>query len=544
VVNPPPASDNLIANPSVETSNPANPATPDKWLNNSWGTNTSQFTYQTGGHSGAKSIRAQISSYSSGDAKWYFSPVNVAANKSYTYSDYYQANVGTEVVAQIEDTSGGISYMYLGAVAANTSWTPYTATFTTPANARQVTIFHLIAGIGYLTIDDASLTLTPPPPVQTDVIPNNSLETATPGSPDMPLNWSKNNWGSNTAKFEYLNEGHSGNRSVKVTVSNYTDGDAKWYFNPLNTFQPGKMYRFSVWYKTNTIPHAVAMFLKANGTEQYFGMPNPQPNGTGDWQFYSDTFTVPLDAVAVSAFLFMPNNGWLQTDDYSITDYQPVGWNRPLVTLTFDDGYEDNVKTVLPVLNQYGFKSTQCYETMDVEGNQSAINDVKTFYNSGHEICAHTVTHPMLTKIPMSQVTYELTHSQQVLQGIIGKPVTTFASPFGDYNQAVNTEIAKYFRSHRTVDEGFNSKDNFDIYRLRVQNMTPTTSLAQVQAWIDQAKATNTWLILVYHRVADSNLDPFDTYTNDFKLQMQAISQSGVTVKTWSDALDEVTAQL
>ena len=544
VSNPPPVSDNLVANPSVETPNASNPNAPDKWSSNNWGTNTVQYSYVSGGHSGSKSVKAQITSYSSGDAKWYFNPVSVEANKSYTFSDYYQSSINTEIVAQIEDAGGNLTYAYLGAAAANSSWTPYSVTFTTPATARQVTVFHLIAGVGYLAIDDASLMLTPPPPPQTDVIPNNSLEYAAPGNPDMPIDWTKSNWGTNTAKFEYLNEGHTGNRSVKVTVSNYTDGDAKWYFEPLSTFQPGKMYRFSVWYKTNTIPHAVAMFLKADGTEQYFGMPNPQPNGTGDWQFYSDTFTVPLDAVAASAFLFMPGNGWVQTDDYSITDYQPVGWNRPLVTLTFDDGYEDNVTTVLPVLNQYGFKSTQCYETMDVEGNQSAINDVKTFYNSGHEICAHTVTHPMLTQIPMSQVTYELTHSQQVLENIIGAPVRDFASPYGDYNKVVDTEIAKYFRSHRTVDEGFNSKDNFDIYRLRVQNMTPTTSLEQVKAWLDQAKATNTWLILVYHRVADSELDPFDTYTKDFKLQMQALSQSGLTVKTWSDALDEVTAQL
>ena len=28
------------------------------------------------------------------------------------------------------------------------------------------------------------------------------------------------------------------------------------------------------------------------------------------------------------------------------------------------------------------------------------------------------------------------------------------------YNASVNTEIAQYFQSHRTTDEGFNSKDN------------------------------------------------------------------------------------
>jgi len=110
----------------------------------------------------------------------------------------------------------------------------------------------------------------------------------------------------------------------------------------------------------------------------------------------------------------------------------------------------------------------------------------------------------------------------------------------------VNTELKKYYRSHRTVDEGFNSKDNFDLYRIRVQNMTNTTSLAQYQAWLDQAKATNTWLVLVYHRVPVTGevADQFDTPFADFTPQMDALVASGITVKTYDAALDELTAQL
>ncbi len=539
----PPSSDNLIANPSVETPNPSNSSTPSQWQTNGWGTNTAQYSYLNSGHNSGHSVKTQITSYTSGDAKWAFTPVNVSPNTSYTYADYYQSSVDTEVVVAFTDTAGNTTFASLGAVPASIDWSIFTNSFTTPSNVKQLTVYHFLAKVGSLTIDDANLIVTPAIP-QNGIVPNNSLETPAPANPTAPALWTKGNWGTNTPKFEYMNDGHTGSHSVKVTVSNYTDGDAKWYFNPITTLTPGKMYRLSLWYKTNTIPHVVAMFNMKDGTTKFFGMPNPFPNGTTDWQFYSDTFQVPIGAVSVSAFMFMPANGWVQTDDYSISDYTPTGWNRPLVTLTFDDGYEDNVTTVLPVLAQYGFKTTQCYETMDVEGDQQAINNVKAFYNAGHEICAHTVTHPFLTKVSATQLTYELTHSQQVLQNITGKPVTDFASPYGDYNQTVNTEIAKYFRSHRTVDEGFNSKDNFSIYRLRVQNMTPTTTLAQYQYWLDTAKATNTWLILVYHRVASSGLDPFDTYASDFKLQMQALSQSGITVETWNDALNEVVPQL
>jgi peptidoglycan/xylan/chitin deacetylase (PgdA/CDA1 family) len=332
-----------------------------------------------------------------------------------------------------------------------------------------------------------------------------------------------------------------------VSVSNYTDGDAKWYFNPTTTLQKGKQYRFTTWYKSNVIPKAVAMFVKADGTEQYFGMPNPQPpaNSATVWQKYTETFSVPQDAVSTSVFLFANQNGWVQTDDYSITDYTPTPFTRSLLSLTFDDGFEENVTNALPVLNQKGFKTTQCFASSFIENDPVQANtNVMAFFQSGHEICSHTVTHPFLTAQTPANLTYELQHSQQYLQSVIGQPVKNFASPYGDYNAAVNTEIKKYYRSHRTVDEGYNSKDNFDLYRVRVQNILSSTTAAQVNAWVQQAQTDKTWLVLVYHRVSDTDPGPFDSKIADFKAQMDAIQASGITIKTYDTALDELTAQL
>ena len=165
------------------------------------------------------------------------------------------------------------------------------------------------------------------------------------------------------------------------------------------------------------------------------------------------------------------------------------------------------------------------------------------FHNSGHEICSHTVSHPFLTTLTPTQLVFELQHSKQVLETVTGQPVRNFASPYGDYSQSVNNEIRNYYQSHRTVDEGYNSKDNFDAYRLRVQNIFNTTTVGELQAWINQAKATNTWLILVYHRVA-ADAGRYDSYPADFAAQLNVINQSGITVKTYNDALNEIVPQL
>jgi len=540
------AADNLIANPSVETGN----TQPTNWQTNKWGQLNATFTYKKNeGYQSSRSVRVDVSNYKDGDAKWYFDAVNVQANTTYTFSDFYRSSVATKAVAVSYDAAGTPTYFDIAVnqAVSTTNWKQLTGKIKTLASTKKLSVFHVIEKNGWLQIDSASLTkdestTPPPPPPPTTLVPNPSLEQSS-GNPAKPTSWLTNSWGTNTPKFEYLSEGHTGNKSVKVTVNNYQDGDAKWYFEP-QALERGKDYRFSTWYKTNTTPNVVVWYTKDDGTDQYFGLPRPEPNGTTNWQFYSDTFSVPQDAAAVSVFFFINSNGWVQTDDYSIEPHQFTGFNRPLVTLTFDDGFEENVNTVLPKLNAANIKSTQCYATEFIEGIPGQPQNVLAFKNSGHEICSHTVSHPPLTSLPLNQLTYELTHSKQYLESVIGTSVTNFASPYGDYNAAVNNEIKKYYRSHRTVDEGYNSIDNFNPYRIRVQNMLATTTLAEFQSWLNKAKADKTWLVLVYHRVTPGTPGEFDTAESDFVKQLNAVVASGLTVKTYNAALDELMPQL
>jgi peptidoglycan/xylan/chitin deacetylase (PgdA/CDA1 family) len=557
---------NLVANPSVETGNSGNTA-PANWLSDKWGTNTATLTYKTnGGYNSARSTYINMTKYTSGDAKWYFEPITVTAGTTYTFSEAYQSSVATSLVAMSLDASNKESYFDVATSvpASASAWKTITYSVKAPTGSKKLTVFHLIQKVGWLQTDNFSLQApdggTTPPPVDPPVtpptnppanslVPNFSVETQNTSNANLPKDWEHSNWGTNTPKYEYLKtDGHDGTKSVKVTISKYTDGDAKWVYTP-QALTRGADYRFTTWYKTNTVPHVVAQYIKDDGSEDYFGLPDPEPaaNAATAWQQYSDVFSVPQDVKSVSLFMFISNVGWVQTDDYHVAPYTYTGFNRGLVSLTFDDGFEDNITTAMPVLKKYGFKTTQCFATEYVEGNQTAINEVKQIAADGHEVCAHTVTHPWLTQSTPAQLTNELQHSQQFLQSITGQQVKDFASPYGDYNAAVNTEIKKYFNAHRTTDEGFNSKDNLNPYRLRVQNMGPHTTQAQFQGWVNKAKADHTWLILIYHVVTNDPAlltdEEFNTPTADFNTQMAWLAQSGVTVSRWDSALAEVKAQ-
>jgi len=159
----------------------------------------------------------------------------------------------------------------------------------------------------------------------------------------------------------------------------------------------------------------------------------------------------------------------------------------------------------------------------------------------GWEIGSHTVTHPYLatsdasdgqpnTLLP-AQVTQELTQSKADLTAH-GLNVKSFSSPYGDYNNAVHAQIAKYYASHRGfADIGQNDWPYSDtlLYDFPVQTgVTP----AQVKAQIDQAVADKTWLILTFHDIQQNpSSDP-----NDYEYGTTQLNEIAAYVKQKQDA--------
>jgi peptidoglycan/xylan/chitin deacetylase (PgdA/CDA1 family) len=373
-------------------------------------------------------------------------------------------------------------------------------------------------------------------------VPNSSLEQKDSATGN-PVSWNSDRWGTNKATFSYLTTGHTGTRSVKVQMTSYTDGDAKWYCSP-QSIPGGQTYRFADFYKSDVTTLVVVLVITNSGTEEYFGLRNA-PAST-EWREYSDTFVIPDDAASVSMLHVITSIGYLTTDDYSVSPYTPSGFNRALLTLTFDDGWEDNYTTVLPALNTYGFKITQylCTQYLTDEYSGSELYKILAFAQAGHEIGSHSVTHPFLTQVSSSELSYELSYSKTYLESIFGTgSISSFATPYGDYNDTVISAIKQYYGSHRSVDVGYNYKDNFDIYDIRVQNMTNTTTLAEVQEWIETAKAGNYWLVIVYHRVA-TDPEQYDTTPANFNAQLALMSSEGITVLPMRDALAEILPQL
>jgi peptidoglycan/xylan/chitin deacetylase (PgdA/CDA1 family) len=405
----------------------------------------------------------------------------------------------------------------------------YSGTLTIQSNATEKTKTVVLTGRGM---------------AQTVIsILNPSVETGDSNN-TLPLGWSTNSWGSITAQFTYqLNEGHTGNRSIRVDVTAYAEGDAKWMFEPVQ-LEPGKDYIFSNWYKSNVDTEVILAVTNTEGVVEYYDLSFAPKSET--WTKYEAPFTMPKNGVKVSVYHVIKQIGWLITDDYQIAHYYYEGFNRGMVTITFDDGWEENPETVLPVMKQYGFKSTQYYTTTFIKDepwqpHPWAKNRIQLFIDDGHEIGSHSVTHPFLTTVTEQKLIQELAESKQYLESFFGVPIRHFATPYGIYNTFVKDKAMEYYETHRTVDVGYNSKDNLDYSRLKNMCVLLTTTIDEFEEWVNKAKEENLWLIILYHRVGgQSALTINDTTPEKFAEQMQLIQNYGIDVVTISEALEKI----
>jgi glucose/arabinose dehydrogenase len=294
---PPPVATNLILNPSVETAGTG--TLPQNWQSNKWGTNTTTFTYPAAAQDGAKGVSITMTGRSSGDAKWFFNDVNVTPGTAYTFTNYYQSNVITELVVRYTTAAGAVSYVSLGNVPVSATWAQNTKTITPPTGTAKMTVFHLINKNGNLTVDNYYLsdgTITPPP--QTNLIANGFMETANGAN---PASWTPTTIGGITTTFTYPTVGVDGGKAAGIAITNYpsgADGNARWQFAEVPISQ-GIEYTYQGYYKGSTISDIIGRYTFADGSEHYFGLKKEIPAAT-NWTSVTGTFVGPVNVVSVT----------------------------------------------------------------------------------------------------------------------------------------------------------------------------------------------------------------------------------------------------
>lgn len=116
------------------------------------------------------------------------------------------------------------------------------------------------------------------------------------------------------------------------------------------------------------------------------------------------------------------------------------------ITFSYDDGTVQDVR-LIEIFNKYNLKATfnlnsellglpnslVCGDGIVVDHTKNKAEDVKYIYD-GHEVAAHTLTHPYLPATPDDEVVRQIEEDRVKLSEIVGYEVRGMAYPCGEPN--------------------------------------------------------------------------------------------------------------
>jgi peptidoglycan/xylan/chitin deacetylase (PgdA/CDA1 family) len=192
----------------------------------------------------------------------------------------------------------------------------------------------------------------------------------------------------------------------------------------------------------------------------------------------------------------------------SVGDSEIATWKDNLggaLSLTIDDALDDREDT-LAILDDFSVKGTFFLNTGALLARPSLQAAMIGASQNGHEIASHTLTHPDLTNLSDAALHSELSDSQQILEGLVGKAVISLAYPFGADDARVRTATAQYYLSGRDVwPDALHPATGQDMYRLGEapgpSDWTDAEFIQERLNFATSAATTGGWAIEMYHNL-------------------------------------------
>lgn len=191
-------------------------------------------------------------------------------------------------------------------------------------------------------------------------------------------------------------------------------------------------------------------------------------------------------------------------------------------SFSFDDAFLSQYLYVRPVLNQYNFSGTFY---LSISGIDNESNKKGTWQQwaqaaaEGHELGAHSVTHPHLEKLSLGSTTtpgtirYEMYQSKARIESQTGTKCLTFAYPFAEYNSTVLQAAMEFFEAARAdgtnpIEASISGMSLYDLTSYEVWFNSPRSSLsddddefAEWQNAVSGSIEEGKWLTFFAHEV-------------------------------------------
>jgi peptidoglycan/xylan/chitin deacetylase (PgdA/CDA1 family) len=229
-------------------------------------------------------------------------------------------------------------------------------------------------------------------------------------------------------------------------------------------------------------------------------------------------------------------------------------WPNGLVSITFDDGYDDTLLAAQQSMTPKGLTGT-LFTIPEAIGavdflTEAQLADLQNVH--GWDIQAHGLdTYTLMTEDEL-RAEWSATKEWFAARGL-GRP--DHLAYVGGQNDDTVVKVAReFFTTARTVSgRTLETWPPAGPHRLRamssISSASGGNSVATVQAAIDRAKAGGNWLILVFHRIVDTPSSTVECSWTDFNAILDYVNSSGVDVRTVTDAMpsgsvDEIAAAM
>jgi peptidoglycan/xylan/chitin deacetylase (PgdA/CDA1 family) len=217
---------------------------------------------------------------------------------------------------------------------------------------------------------------------------------------------------------------------------------------------------------------------------------------------------------------------------YQLNIPQP---GQKVVCIVFDDGWQSQYTTGVPIMNEYGFKASFAIITGYVDDQNPSYmswKEIVSLANQGEDIESHTYSHLNLNIQSLSTIAFQLSQSQLDLKnhGINAK-LFIYPDGGGAGNVTVENLVSSYYFVGRSINPGvLNMSKPFDRYDLPSYTMENTTTLPIFKSIVNQA-GNSSVVIVYFHKIDNENVDTATT-PQTFTAEMQYLYDNGFTVET------------
>ena len=227
--------------------------------------------------------------------------------------------------------------------------------------------------------------------------------------------------------------------------------------------------------------------------------------------------------------------------------YNPYGPEnaKPKVLIVFDDGNIAQYNIAFKYMQSKGIVGTAYINGYNIgQSGVVTLANLLEMYTAGWIIANHAYVHQNFLPLTDDEIRYQI--SQQI-NFLVSNGFTNgayhLAYPGGYSDQDVYDIMNELgIKTGRTVVANLIDNLNaFNLYQIPAYSIVNTNSVSTVKGYVDNAIATDSTVVLLFHNIKDSNAGTYEYLTSNFKSIIDYIASTGVDCLTINDLYQQTT---